>query len=206
MNLSWQHKRLQTLAQGKGELVLGSGNQSAQIMLIGEAPGREEVQAGRPFVGKAGRNLDSFLEATGLAREELYLTNVVKFRPVRISPKGTASNRPPSQKEITLCIPYLKAEIEQVSPRLILTLGNIALQAMLGREARIGQYHGREALTADGKTVFALYHPASIIYNPKLRQTYAEDLARLRAYLTKRDKSASIEELKREAEEWNEKR
>lgn len=206
MNLSWQHKRLQTLAQGKGELVLGSGNQSAQIMLIGEAPGREEVQAGRPFVGKAGRNLDSFLEATGLAREELYLTNVVKFRPVRISPKGTASNRPPTQQEIALCTPYLKAEIEQVSPRLILTLGNIALQAMLGREAKIGQYHGREALTAGGKAVFALYHPASIIYNPKLKQTYAEDLARLRAYLTKRDKSASIEELKREAEEWNEKR
>lgn len=206
MNLSWQHKRLQTLAQGKGELVLGSGNQSAQIMLIGEAPGREEVQAGRPFVGKAGKNLDFFLEATGLAREELYLTNVVKFRPVRISSKGTVSNRPPSQEEITLCTPYLEAEIEQVSPRLILTLGNIALQAMLGREAKIGQYHGREALTAGGKTVFALYHPASIIYNPKLKQTYAEDLARLRAYLTKRDKSASIEELKREAEEWNEKR
>ena len=206
MNLSWQHKRLQALAREKGELVLGFGDPGAQVMLIGEAPGREEVQAGRPFVGKAGKNLDSFLEATGLAREELYLTNVVKFRPVRISPKGTASNRPPTQQEIALCTPYLETEIEQVSPRLILTLGNIALQAMLGREAKIGQYHGREALTAGGKTVFALYHPASIIYNPKLKQTYAEDLARLRAYLTKRDKSASIEELKREAEEWNEKR
>ena len=206
MNLSWQHKRLQALAREKGELVLGFGDPGAQVMLIGEAPGREEVQAGRPFVGKAGKNLDSFLEATGLAREELYLTNVVKFRPVRISPKGTVSNRPPSQEEITLCTPYLETEIAQVSPQLILTLGNVALQAMLGREAKIGQYHGKTAVTAGGRIIFALYHPASIIYNPKLRQTYAEDLARLRAYLTKRDKSASIEELRREAEEWNEKR
>ena len=189
MNLSRQYKRLQRLAREKGELVLGSGDLGAQIMFIGEAPGREEVQAGRPFVGKAGKNLDSFLEATGLAREELYLTNVVKFRPVRISPKGTVANRPPTQEEIALCIPYLEAEIGQVNPQLILTLGNVALQAMLGKEAKIGRYHGRAAQTADGRTVFALYHPASIIYNPKLRQTYAEDLAQLRAYLTKRDKS-----------------
>lgn len=206
MNLSRQHKRLQALAREKGELVLGFGDPGAQVMLIGEAPGREEVQAGRPFVGKAGKNLDSFLEATGLAREELYLTNVVKFRPVRISSKGTVSNRPPSQEEISLCTPYLEAEIAQINPRLILTLGNVALQAMLGREAKIGQYHGKTAVTAGGRIVFALYHPASIIYNPKLRQTYAEDLAQLRAYLTKTDKSASIEELRREAEEWNEKR
>ena len=206
MKLSWQHKRLQALAQEKGELVLGYGNPNAEIMLIGEAPGREEVMAGQPFVGKAGKNLDEFLAATGLVREQLYLTNVVKFRPMRISPKGTVSNRPPTQAEIALCAPYLEAEIAQVNPWLILTLGNVALQAMLGKEAKIGQYHGRATQRDAKRTVFALYHPASIIYNPKLKETYAEDLALLRAYLTKRDKSASIEELKREAEEWNEKR
>lgn len=206
MNLSWQHKRLQALAQEKGELVLGYGNPNAEIMLIGEAPGREEVMAGQPFVGKAGKNLDEFLAATGLVREQLYLTNVVKFRPTRISPKGRVSNRPPTQEEITHCMPYLEEEIAQANPWLILTLGNVALQAMLGKEAKIGQYHGRATQRDAKRTVFALYHPASIIYNPKLKETYAEDLALLRAYLTKRDKSASIEELKREAEEWNEKR
>ena len=206
MNLSWQHKRLQALARKKGELVLGYGNPNAEIMLIGEAPGREEVMAGQPFLGKAGKNLDEFLAATGLVREQLYLTNVVKFRPTRISPKGTVSNRPPTQEEIALCMPYLEEEIAQANPWLILTLGNVALQAMLGKEAKIGQYHGRATQRDAKRTVFALYHPASIIYNPKLKETYAEDLALLRAYLTKRDKSASIEELKREAEEWNEKR
>ena len=173
----------------KKVLVFGEGNPGARVMLVGEAPGEQEALKGRPFVGKAGKNLDEFLELAGIDRSELYVTNAVKFRPTKLSAAGRTVNRPPTQEEIALCVPYLEAEIGQVNPRLILTLGNVALQAMLGKEAKIGQYHGRAAQTADGRTVFALYHPASIIYNPKLRQTYAEDLAQLRAYLTKRDKS-----------------
>ncbi len=200
MSLSGQCERLQKLAPQKGGLVFGSGNLDAKIMLIGEAPGKEEVLAGRPFVGRAGKNLDEFLAATGLLREKLYLTNVVKFRPTRVSERGSISNRPPTQQEIALCMPCLKAELEALAPELILTLGNVALQALLGKEAKIGQCHGQSMPIGQGRAVFALYHPASIIYNPKLRLTYMEDLSRLRAYLTRSDKSASIEELEREVE------
>ena len=200
MSLSDQRDNLRKLAPNRGELVFGCGNLRSEVMLIGKAPGREEVLAKRPFVGKAGRNLDEFLKAAGLKRENLYLTNVVKFRTTRTSEKGSISNRPPTQEEIVLCKPCLEAEIEAVAPKLILTLGNVALQALLGRDAKIGQYHGRAVAYGPGRAVFALYHPASIIYNPKLRERYEADLLELRAYLTRSDKSASIEELKREVE------
>ncbi len=96
MTLSRQYKKLLKLARGKGGLVFGYGDLNAEIMLVGEAPGREEVLAAEPFVGKAGKNLNEFLAVTGLERDKLYLTNVVKFRPTRMSEKGTLSNRPPT--------------------------------------------------------------------------------------------------------------
>ncbi len=199
MSLSSQYKELKKLVPQKGELVLGYGDPGARIMVIGEAPGREEVLAGRPFVGKAGRNLDEFLKEAGISRSALYLTNVVKFRPVRIGKKGTTANRPPTKAEIAACAPYLEAEIAAISPELILTLGNIALQALMGEKAKIGQFHGK-ALSYGKGFLFALYHPASVLYNPKLRQVYLEDLARLRTYLTRSGKSSRIEELRREAD------
>lgn len=198
MTLSSQYKKLLKLARGKGGLVFGYGDLNAEIMLVGEAPGREEVLAAEPFVGKAGKNLNEFLAVTGLERDKLYLTNVVKFRPTRMSEKGTLSNRPPTGEEIALCQPCLEAEIDAVHPKLILTLGNVALQALLGKNAKIGDYHGKAAKDERGRTIFALYHPASIIYNPKLKETYAKDIDALCAYLTRSDKSASIEELERE--------
>lgn len=199
MTLSGQYKKLEKFARGKGGLVFGYGDLNAEVLLLGEAPGKEEVLAAQPFVGKAGKNLNEFLAMTGLTRDKLYLTNVVKFRPTRVSEKGTVSNRPPTQEEIALCRPCLEAEIEAVNPKLILSLGNVALQALLGKDAKIGNYHGKATKNAQGRTVFALYHPASIIYNPKLKETYAKDIAALCAYLTRSDKSASIEELEREA-------
>ena len=114
------------------ELVFGAGNPKAEVLLIGEAPGAEEVAAGEPFVGKAGRNLNEFLSATGIARETLYITNVVKFRPYRVSASGRKSNRPPSKKEIALCAGCLDEEISAIVSKVIVTLGNTALQAVLG--------------------------------------------------------------------------
>ena len=105
--------------------VLGEGSPNARLMLIGEAPGSEEERLGRPFVGKAGKNLDSFLEMTGLDRKELYITNTVKIRPARQSGKtGKPVNRPPNACELEFFIPFLMEEIGIVSPRLIVTLGN----------------------------------------------------------------------------------
>lgn len=165
-------------------LVMGEGDEHADIMLIGEAPGREEEEQGRPFVGKAGRNLSEFLEVLGLNRESLFISNAVKFRPTKLSERGTVSNRPPTEKEIAAYRPYLLKEIEMVSPKLLVTLGGTALRALLGNEAAVGKCHGN-LCEFQGIPVFPLFHPASIIYNPELKSVYSEDLQKLKDLLEK---------------------
>ncbi|GHU69872.1 uracil-DNA glycosylase [Clostridia bacterium] len=161
-------------------LVFGEGARDASWMLVGEAPGEKEALAGRPFVGKAGAELDSFLTALRLDRSTLYITNAVKFRPTRISAAGRTVNRAPTQEEIGLWQPWLRREAELVKPRLIVTLGNTALRAVTGEALSIGDVHGR-LLEGNQPLVFALYHPASVIYRRALRETYNEDLRQLRA-------------------------
>lgn len=166
-------------------LVFGEGcAHKPRLMLIGEAPGEQEVMQGRPFVGKAGKNLTAFLASVHVSREDIYLTNVVKIRPTKVSEKGRVSNRPPSREEIGLFLPWLTEEILLVSPELIVTLGNVALKSLLGKTT-IGEAHGRfhqAALSLSGGKerrfpLFALYHPASVIYNRALHDVYAHDLA-----------------------------
>ena len=172
-------------------LVFGEGKwEHPPIMLIGEAPGEQETLQRRPFVGKAGKNLDGFLEVVGLNREDIYISNVVKIRPTKVSEKGSVSNRPPNREELALFTPYLMEEILLVQPGVIVTLGNVALKALMGPKAVIGDVHGRASGaeisygTQKGDfQVFPLYHPASIIYNRSLTQVYADDLKALRAWL-----------------------
>lgn len=172
-------------------LVFGEGQwERPRLMLIGEAPGEQETLQGRPFVGKAGKNLDGFLEVVNLRREEIWLSNVVKVRPTKVSDKGRVSNRPPSAEELALFTPYLYEEILLVRPGVIVTLGNVALQALLGAGATIGQRHGQltECDVRAGREeapfrVYPLYHPASVIYNRSLADVYLADLIHLRALL-----------------------
>ena len=173
-----------TLVFGEGQAV------RPPIMLIGEAPGEQETLQGRPFVGKAGKNLNAFLDVVGLERENIYITNVVKVRPTRISDKGRVSNRPPNREELLLFTPYLYDEILLVQPRLIVTLGNVALQSLMGRDTVIGSVHGREqqvSLKWQGAEhplrMVPLYHPASVIYNRSLNEVYQQDLLRLKDIL-----------------------
>lgn len=178
-------KALETsLYQGK-TIVFGEGAQSPALMMIGEAPGGEEEKQGRPFVGKAGKNLSAFLEVLGLKREEIYISNVVKLRPVKESPKtGKAVNRPPSGEEIAFFLPFLQEEIAMVAPKVIVTLGNVPLKAVSGEKgAVIGDYHGKPLPLAEGRILFALYHPAAVIYNRSLQAVYDGDLLALRAFL-----------------------
>ena len=176
-------------------LVFGEGRTDhPSVMLIGEAPGEQETLQGRPFVGKAGKNLDGFLEAVNLRREDIYISNVVKVRPTKVSPKGSVSNRPPNREELLLFTPYLMEEILLVKPGVIVTLGNVALRALMGKDAVIGAMHGRPARTtvchekqSRDVFVFPLYHPASIIYDRSLNAVYQEDLRALRAWLDGRD-------------------
>ncbi len=168
-------------------LVLGEG-QACQpcVMLIGEAPGEQEDRQGRPFVGKAGRNLDEFLHVLALNREDIYITNTVKIRPTKTSEKGRLSNRTPNEDELKRFVPYLLAEIALVQPKYVVTLGNTALHAILGRKTNIGECHGQRLTCRAGDAeiqLFPLYHPASVIYNQKLKDVYQADLAALKRVL-----------------------
>lgn len=156
-------------------LVFGEGPMSPELMLIGEAPGEQEALAGRPFVGRAGRNLDEMLAHCGLTREQIYIGNAVKFRPVKQSAAGRTVNRPPTAEEIGLFRPWLIREIEIVKPALIATLGNVPLKALGGKGLAVGECHGR-LIEAQGFKLFPMYHPASMIYNPALRAVFENDL------------------------------
>ena len=161
-------------------LVYGEGPKKPRLMLIGEAPGEQETLQGRPLVGKAGKNLDHFLEIAGLERGDIYISNAVKIRPTKVGRTGRLSNRPPAKEEIALFRPWLLREIEEVSPRVIATLGNVPLQAVLGKSVPIGQVHGQMMEAGEtGLPLFALYHPASLIYNRSLTDVYEADVRTL---------------------------
>lgn len=167
-------------------LVFGEGDPGAKTVLIGEAPGEQEALQGRPFVGKAGKNLNELLEIAGLERQSMYITNTVKFRPTRISDAGRVVNRPPTREEIELFLPWLKKEIALIAPKRIVTLGNVPLKALIGKAATIGEMHGQYVLWQD-VPVYPLYHPASLIYNRALRPVYEEDVRRLGDLIRKED-------------------
>lgn len=166
----------------KKVLVHGEGSIGARVMLIGEAPGEQETLQKRPFVGKAGKNLDEFLELAGLNRSELYVSNTVKFRPTKISAAGRTVNRPPTREEIKLFLPWLMREMELVRPEVVVTLGNVPLRALMGNKTVIGDVHGSFQALEDMK-LYPMYHPASLIYNPSLKEIYAQDIRRLAAWL-----------------------
>lgn len=138
-------------------LVFGEGNPDAQLMLIGEAPGEDEDLSGRPFVGRAGQLLDKILASVGLARETLYITNIVKYRP--------PGNRNPTPQEIAASEPLLLEQIKLVRPQIIATLGNIATQYFLGNKEGISKTHGHW-YQWHGVRIFPLYHPAYLLRNP----------------------------------------
>lgn len=163
-------------------LVLGEGKSDRPVlMLIGEAPGETEVVKRRPFVGKAGKNLDEFLFLAGLKREEIFVTNTVKIRPVEKGPTGRTRNRAPGKEELSLFIPWLLREIEAVRPAALVTLGNVPLKALTDGKATIGACHGQWLESRAGIPLFALYHPASVIYRRALAPVYEQDVKALAA-------------------------
>jgi len=161
-------------------LVFGEGPKNPCLMLIGEAPGEQETLLGRPFVGKAGKNLNRFLELAGLERGEIYIANAVKYRPTKVGKTGRLSNRPPTKDEIALFRPWLMREIEMIQPRIIATLGNVPLGAVTGKNLTIGAVHGQLIDSGiAGLPLYALYHPASLIYNRALEPVYEQDVRAL---------------------------
>lgn len=169
-------------------LVFGYGNVDSKIVLVGEAPGKTEVEQGKPFVGQAGRNLEEFINILGILREDLYITNVVKFRPFKINADtGRESNRTPTKEEVRISTDYIEQELTIIKPGLVVSLGNIALRCILKDDrVTIGVMHGSPISVKVAGAEFALfplYHPASIIYNRALKDVYLQDLHKLRDYM-----------------------
>ncbi len=165
--------------------VVGEGNPKAKTMLIGEAPGRMEDLSGKPFVGAAGKLLDRLLVLAGLSRDKVYITNVLKCRP--------PGNRDPKPEEIRACSVFLEKQLETIKPRLILTLGRFSTFFIL-EKYRLLPRKSFSMLTLHGKaftvqtlwgciTIVPLYHPASALYNPKLKSVLEGDFARIKGLL-----------------------
>lgn len=143
------------------------GPVDADFMLVGEAPGANEVEQGEPFVGRAGKKLDEMLHEIGMDRNELYITNLVKIRP--------PNNRDPKKDEIAAWWPLLKKEIENVDPKMILTLGNFASRELLDTDKGITSTHGR-IFSREGLKVMPVFHPAAILYDRSKEPELEKDL------------------------------
>ena len=158
----------------RSNAVLGEGNPHAEIMFIGEAPGKREDELGRPFVGPAGQFLDELLASIGLQRTTVYISNVVKYRP--------PENRDPTDEEKAQCMPWLQLEIALIKPKVIVPLGRHALGHFFPKIS-ITNAHGKPQKLSDTVTVFPIYHPAAALHNGNLRQALVDDFAALKAFL-----------------------
>ena len=179
--------------------IYGEGPRCPELMLIGEAPGEFELVDGIPFIGRAGKELMKSLDSIGLTREDVYITSAVRSRPYRWGTKkardGTEIerkyNRPPTQKEIIAHAPVLDYELLNVRPKLIVTLGNVGLQRLIGKSAKVTQLHGQLlekrvqylndledttfAWTDETYTIVPTFHPASVFYRPSHRPSLEAD-------------------------------
>ena len=163
------------LAKQATQLVFGDGNPDSDIVFIGEAPGKSEDEQGLPFVGAAGKFLNQMLETIGLKRQDVYITNIVKYRP--------PNNRDPLPEEKSAFLPYLEAQLEVIKPKLVITLGRHSLNCFLP-DLSISQVHGMPK-RFKGRVYLPLFHPAAALYNGGMKQTLIDDFARIPLILKK---------------------
>ncbi|MBK6597404.1 MAG: uracil-DNA glycosylase [Proteobacteria bacterium] len=162
------------LHAGRTQTVFGVGNRAASWMVVGEAPGAEEDRRGEPFVGRAGKLLDSMLRAIDLSRETVFIANVLKCRP--------PANRDPKPEEVASCLPYLHRQIELIRPQVILAVGRIAAQNLLATDAPLGKLRGRVHSFGERATpLIVTYHPAYLLRAPLEKRKAWEDLQFARA-------------------------
>lgn len=170
------------LAVQATQLVMGDGNLDANIVFIGEAPGKQEDLTGLPFVGASGKFLNEMLAHAGLERGDVYITNVVKYRP--------PNNRDPKPAEKKAFMPYLLKQLAIIKPKVVITLGRHSMEYFLPG-AIIGDIHGRPhkvKIDGDELTIIPLYHPAAALYNGSLRQTLIDDFMRVPDIISKKEK------------------
>lgn len=165
------------LSNTRNNPIIGDGVYGADIMLIGEAPGAEEDEKGKPFIGRSGRLLMQMLADIGISREKnLYITNTLKCRP--------PENRNPKADETKACKGYLDRQIELHDPKVIILVGNYACKYFLGKDAAITKIHGT-FIKKDGRVLFPVFHPAAILRTPKLKPLAKHDFNILSDYLNK---------------------
>jgi uracil-DNA glycosylase len=172
------------LAGSRTQTVFGVGNPDAEIMFIGEAPGADEDAQGEPFVGRAGQLLTKIIRAMGLAREDVYIANILKCRPDM--PPGSFGNRVPTPLEMQTCRPYLLEQIEIIQPKVIVALGAVAVEGLLGMRATMREMRGRWT-TFGGTPLMITYHPAYLLRNqsPSEKRKVWEDMLQVLERLEK---------------------
>ncbi len=168
------------LAETATQLVFGSGNPAADIVFVGEAPGKKEDLKGEPFIGAAGKFLDEMLASVELKRDDIYITNIVKYRP--------PDNRDPYPEEKKAFLPYLQAQLETIQPKVVITLGRHSSNCFLpdlqiskdhGKPQRVGLAFREDPSKVLKVVILPLYHPAAALYNGGLRQTLLDDFAQI---------------------------
>lgn len=188
------------LHKSRTNAVPGEGPHDARIMFVGEGPGQNEDEQGRPFVGAAGKFLTELLESIGLKRSDVFITNIVKCRP--------PNNRAPRKSEIEACNPYLQSQIRLINPRIVCALGTPAITTLMGDEYSASRFHGKP-LTKGKITILPMYHPAAALYDPTLKETIFHDFQILKTLLgnneslnASRLKSAKPSGKKQTLEKW----
>ncbi len=165
-----------TLGSLREKMVFATGNPDAEIMLVGEAPGYNEEKEGEPFVGPAGQKLNDILKAMGVKREDVYISNLVKFRPAM--PKQTTNNRKPTPGEMAACLPLVMAEISVVKPKIIIALGGTAAEGLIGLEGTVGSMRGKWH-DLSGIPARVTYHPSYLLQSGgsnKVKRALWEDM------------------------------
>jgi len=170
------------LHRGRTKLVFGDGNPKAELVFVGEGPGRDEDAQGLPFVGRAGKLLTQMIEAMGLQRQDVYICNVVKCRP--------PDNRTPEKEEVETCSPFLLRQLDAISPKVIVCLGSVAAQTLLETNRGISHFRG-EWLEFRGRKLMATYHPAYLLRNPSAKGEVWKDLQKVMAVLGLQGKKGS---------------
>ncbi len=165
------------LAQSRIQAVPGEGDAYAEIMFIGEAPGKNEDEQGRPFIGQSGKFLTSMIEEIGLRREDVFIGNVIRCRP--------PENRDPNPQELAACDSWLRAQLRIIQPRVVCTLGRYAMNALIDPAIQISKVHGMP-MEKNGTLFIPLYHPAAALHQAKLRDTLIDDMRKVRAELQQR--------------------
>ena len=155
------------LAASRKNVVFGVGNIDAQLMFVGEAPGADEDEQGKPFVGKAGQLLTKIIQATGLSRADVYIANILKCRPD--TPGQSAGNRPPTPEERATCLPYLQEQIDLIQPRAIVALGATAVDGLLGKTIGITKLRGNWQ-TYRGTPLMPTFHPSYLLRNQAMSE------------------------------------